>query len=115
MGQIVSDVRDILNYSDSKKIANTTKNKILSDIASDETEKQNLVKKVLSAQRAKYGADGRMVNGTTEAAVLNRLKTEIEKPYQEKEKVNLNKLRNTKAKKKNILVYVLEHLDKLVG
>ena len=111
MGQIVSDVKDILNYEDSKNNAKATKNKILSDMASDETEKQNLVKKVLSAQRAKYGADGRMVNGATEDAVLSRLKTETEKPYQETAKTHINKLKNTKAKKKNILVSVLEHLD----
>ncbi len=104
-----------MNYSDSKNNAKVTKSKVLSDIASDETEKQNLVKKVLSAQRAKYGADGRMVNGATEDAVLTRLKTETEKPYKEKIKKNINKLKNTKTKKKNILVSVLEHLDKLVG
>lgn len=45
MGQLVSDVRDILDYSDSKKEAESTRQKILAEMAADEQEKTNLVKK----------------------------------------------------------------------
>ena len=113
MGQIVSDVTDILNYKD--KNANETKKQILAEIAADENEKQNLVKKVLASQRAKYGAAGLSGNGQTEEAVLNRIKAETEKPYENKKKTNLNKLKNTKTAKKNLLLSVLQHFDKLIG
>ena len=115
MGQIVSDVTDILNYQDSKKDANATKKQILADMAADETEKQNLVKKVLASQRAKYGASGMSGKGLTEDAVLNRMKSETEKTYENKKKTNLNKLKNAKAKKKNLLLSMLQHFDKLIG
>lgn len=115
MGQIISDVTDILNYKDSKKNANETKKQILAEIAENEAEKQNLVKKVLATQRAKYGASGMSGRGLTEEAVLNRIKTETEQPYENKKKTNLNKLKNTKANKKNLVLSVLQHFDKLIG
>ena len=115
MGQIVSDVTDILNYKDSKKNANETKKQILAEIAADEAEKQNLVKKVLATQRAKYGATGRSSNGLTEEAVLKRIKTETEEPYENKKKTNLNKLKNARATKKNLVLSALQHFDKLIG
>ena len=58
MGQLVSDVTSILNYRDSKKEAANERQKILADMANDEREKTNLVKKTLATQRAKYGASG---------------------------------------------------------
>ena len=45
MGQLVSDVTSILNYRDSKKEAENERQKILADMAADEKEKTNLVKK----------------------------------------------------------------------
>lgn len=115
MGQIVSDVSDILNYQDSKKTTKATKKQILADIAKDEQEKRNLVKKVLGAQRAKYSASGMSTNGLTEDAVLTRMKKESEQPYDSKKDANIKKLKNTKTTKKNLLLTVLSHLDKLVG
>lgn len=115
MGQIISDVKDVLNYQSDKQNVKTTKKELLRQIAADETEKQNLVNKVLAAQRAKYGASGMKTRGQTEEAVLNRLKSETEKPYQEKKQANLAKLQSAKSKKKNLLLAALEHLDKLVG
>lgn len=115
MGQIVSDVTDILNYKDSKKDANATRKQILAEIAENEAEKQNLVKKVLASQRAKYGASGMSGKGLTETAVLNRMKAETEEPYENKKKASLKKLNNTKAAKKNLVLSVLQHLDKLIG
>jgi len=114
MGQIISDVTDILNYKENKNIAEKNKNKILTDIAADDTEKHNIVKKVLGNQRAKYGASGMSNNGLTEKNVLARLQQETELPYENKKRSNLNKLANITTKKKNILTSILEHLDKLV-
>ncbi len=52
--------------------------------------------------------------GLTEKAVLERIKDETEKPYETKRQTNLNKLKNIKTKKKNLLVSVLEHMDDLI-
>jgi len=114
MGQIISDVTDVLNYKENKKSAETNKKKILSDIASDEAEKQNIVKKVLGTQRAKYGAAGMSTNGQTEQNVLARIKQETETPYEDKKRANLNKLNSVTTKKKNMLTSILAHLDKLI-
>ena len=115
MGQMITDVSDILNYQSNKKNANATKKQILADIVADENQKQNLVKKVLATQRAKYGASGMNNKGLTEDAVLTRLKKETEQPYDSKKEVNIRKLKNAKVKKKNLLLTALAHLDKLVG
>ena len=114
MGQILSDVKDILNYQDNKKADKESKKQILEQISKDENEKQNLVKKVLASQRAKYGASGMSSDGLTENAVLERMKNETEKPYETKRETNLKKLKNVKTKKKNLLVSVLEHMDDLI-
>jgi hypothetical protein len=114
MGQILSDVKDILNYQNSKQENKSSKNQILEQMTKDEGEKQNLVKKVLAAQRAKYGASGMSSKGLTEQAVLERIKQETEKPYETKRQTNLNKLKNMNTKKKNLLVSVLEHMDNLI-
>jgi len=114
MGQVISDVKDILNYQDSKQKNSSTRKEIVRQMASDENTKQNLVKKVLATQRAKYGASGMKTTGQTEDAVLARLKEETEKPYEEKKQSNLNKLKNARAKKKNLLLSALEHAEKLV-
>lgn len=114
MGQILSDVTDILNYQDNKKETKLNKQQILEQISKDDGEKQNLVKKVLASQRAKYGASGMSPKGLTEKAVLERLKDETEKPYETKRQTNLNKLKHIKTKKKNLLVSVLEHMDDLI-
>ena len=53
MGQMVSDVTDILNNKKSKKEAETNRQKILAQIVADEKAKTNLIKKNLAAPRAK--------------------------------------------------------------
>ncbi|MBQ8255867.1 MAG: hypothetical protein IJY99_02800 [Alphaproteobacteria bacterium] len=115
MGQIVSDVTDILDYKDAKKEAKSQRKEILAEMAKDEAEKTNLVKKVLAAQRAKYGASGMSNNGMTEGAVLKRLKSETAAPYAEKRRANLAKLKNAKASKPNLLKSLLSRLDDIVG
>ena len=114
MGQVVSDVKDILNYQDSKQKNAATRKEIIRQMAADEETKQNLVNKVLATQRAKYGASGMKNRGQTEDAVLQRIKDETEKPYNDKKQSNLNKLKNARAKKKNLLLAALEHAEKLV-
>lgn len=115
MGQIVSDVTELLDYKDAKKTAKTKRQEILSQMARDESEKTNLVKKALATQRAKYGASGMSSNGITEGAVLKRLKSETTAPYEEKRRQNLTKLKQTRAKKTNLLKSLLERFDNLVG
>lgn len=116
MGQLVSDVKDVLNHNQSKKEAASTRKAILEQIAADEKAKSNLVKKTLAAQRAKYGSAGMTNKGTTEEAVLKRLREETEEPYNEKKKNNLNKLSKVKSTKSNLLKSLMSDLgDMFVG
>lgn len=115
MGQIVSDVTEILDYKDSKKNAKSQRKEILTQMAQDDAEKNNLIKKVLATQRAKYGASGTSGDGMSEGAVLKRLKEETAKPYDDKRKSNLDKLKNTRAKKPNLLKNLLDRFDSLIG
>ena len=95
MGQIVSDVTKVLDYKDSKNDAASQRQQILAQIAEDEEIKKNLIKKVLSTQRAKYGATGNSGTGFSEQAVLKRLRDETAEPYDTKYKNNLQKIQNT--------------------
>lgn len=115
MGQLVSDVSEILEYKDAKKQASTARKQILAQMAADEKTKTNLVKKALASQRAKYGASGMSNQGMTEAAVLKRLQNETAQPYEEKRKLNMEKLRSTRAKKPNLLKSILSRFDSMVG
>ncbi len=114
MGQLVSDVTDVLNYKNAKKEAETERQKIIADMAADEKEKTNLVKKTLATQRAKYGASGMSGRGMTEGAVLKRLKSEVEEPYETKRKVNSEKLKKIKVSKPNLLQSVLDKFEDLI-
>lgn len=115
MGQLVSDVTEILDYQDAKKQTKTQRQEILKQMSEDEKTKNNLVKKTLAAQRAKYGASGMNASGITEGAVLKRLKSETEQPYNEKLKSNIEKLKKTKAKRPNLLKTWLARFDDIVG
>lgn len=115
MGQLVSDVTEVLDYQKSKKSANNKRQEILQQIAKDEQTKTNLVKKALATQRAKFGANGVNATSTSTDAVLKRLRAETEQPYTEKKLANLEKLKNTNAKKTNILKSLLSRLDEIVG
>lgn len=115
MGQLVSDVTEILQYKDAKKAAETERQKILEEIAKDEQKKTNLINKTLSTQKAKYGASGMSGRSLTEGAVLKRLKEEAAEPYEEKKKTNLEKLKKTKASKPNLLVSILQRFEDLIG
>ncbi len=115
MGQIVSDVTEILDYKDNKKQAKTQRKEILAQMAAEDAEKTNLVKKVLASQRAKYGASGMSNSGMTEGAVLKRIKSETVAPYEKKRRENLQKLKQARAKKPNLLKSLLSRFDSLVG
>ena len=115
MGQLVSDVEKILDYKESKKNTENERQKILAQIAQDESTKTNLIKKVLSAQRAKYGATGNSGDGLSENAVLKRLRNETSEPYDEKYKNNLEKIKNIKNKKPNLIKTWLSKIDKIAG
>ena len=113
MGQLVSDVTKVLDYQDAKNKASNERQKILAQMAQDEATKTNLIKKVLATQRAKYGASGNSASGFSEQAVLKRLRAETSLPYDEKKKTNLEKLKNTKAKKPNLIRNWLSNIDKI--
>ena len=117
MGQLVSDVTKVLDYKESKKNAENTRQKILADIASDEKTKTNLIKKILAQQRAKYGANGNSGTSFSENAVLKRLRDENAEPYDDKRKENIEKIRQitTKVKKPNLIKQWLSGIDKIAG
>lgn len=115
MGQLVSDVTNVINNKKSKTEADTARQEILAQIAADEKTKTNLVKKALAAQKARYGATGRSGDGMTEEAVLNRLREETEQPYDDKKKTNLTKLRKISATKTNLLKSLSDRFDELMG
>ena len=115
MGQLVSDVTKVLGYKDAKQKATNERQKILADMAQDEATKTNLIKKVLATQRAKYGASGNSGTSFSEQSVLKRLRAETSEPYEEKRKTNLERLKNTKAKKPNLLKTWLAGIDKIAG
>lgn len=116
MGQIVSDVTDVLDYKKSKKEAHNKRQEILKQIANDELTKTNLVKKALAAQRAKYGAGGMARENMTTGAVLKRIQDETATPYDEKRRENLSKLKTvSNTKPINLLKKLLAHFDDLVG
>lgn len=115
MGQLVSDVTKVLDYKESKKNAETERQKILAQIAENETTKTNLIKKVLAEQKAKYAASGNSGDGFSEKAVLKRLREETAEPYDTKNKNNLEKINNIKVKKVNLLKNWLSNIDKIAG
>ncbi len=114
MGQVVSDVKDILDYKENKKTAKSQRKEILSQMAAQNQEKTNLVKKVLASQRAKYGASGMNAGGVTQGAVLKRIKDETEKPYNDKYQENLKKIKKIKTQKPNLLESLLSKFEELM-
>ncbi len=115
MGQLVSDVTKVLNYKESKKNAETERQKILANMAQDEQTKTNLIKKVLAQQRAKYGASGNSGTSFSENAVLKRLRDETAAPYETKRQENIDKIKNIKVKKPNLVKNWLSGIDKIAG
>ena len=116
MGQIVSDVTEVLDYKNAKKEANGKRQEILQQMADDEATKTNLVKKALATQRAKYGAGGMNRENMTTGAVLKRIQDETVKPYDDKRRTNLTKLKAIKNEKPtNLLKKLLSRFDELVG
>lgn len=115
MGQLVSDVSKVLDYNNSKKTAESQRQKILAQIASDESQKTNLIKKILSVQRAKYGATGNSGTSFSENAVLKRLREETAQPYEDKKMQNIEKIKKTKVKKPNLIKKWLSNIDSIAG
>lgn len=115
MGQLASDVTEILDYKEAKDKSKSQRQEILAKMASDETEKTNLIKKALASQRAKYGASGMSNSGMTEGAVLKRIKSEVAMPYDKKRSDNLNKLKQVRTSKPNLLKSLLSRFDELMG
>lgn len=116
MGQIVSDVTDVLDYKKSKKETTSKRQEILQQMANDDAAKTNLIKKALAAQRAKYGAGGVARESMTTSAVLKRIQDETAEPYDERRRANLAKLKSVSgAKSANLLKKLLARFDKIIG
>ncbi len=115
MGQLVSDVTNVLNAQNSKRAANNKRQEILQQIAKDEQTKTNLIKKALATQRANYGAGGTNSASTSAGAVLQRLRNETAAPYDDKKEQNIKKIKNITVKKNNLLKNLLARLDNIVG
>lgn len=115
MGQLVSDVKTVLDYKDNKRSAENERQKILAEMADDEKGKRNLIKQTLATQRAKYGASGASGRSTSTGAVLRRLKSETAQPYDQRRKSNLEKLKQTRAQRPNLLQTLLNRFDDLLG
>lgn len=115
MGQLVSNVTEVLEYKKNKKEIEAQRQQLLQKMANEEKEKTNLVKKTLAAQRAKYGASGMSTKGMSEGAVLKRLQDEVEEPFNIKRRDNMAKLSTLKAKKPNYLKMAMSHFNKLIG
>ena len=116
MGQIVSDVTEILDYKNAKKETKSKRQEILQQMANDEKTKANLVKKALAAQRAKYGAGGMARENMTTGAVLKRIQGETAEPYDDKRRANLKKLKSASVSKSpNLLKTLLSHFDDLIS
>ncbi len=114
MGQLVSDVTDILNNKSEEKSVKSQRKQILTDIANDEKSKANLVKKALARQRAAYGASGMTGKGMSEEAVLKRLRSETEEPFDDKKRANLLKISKLKKPHSNLLKSLLSKFDDLM-
>ncbi len=115
MSQLVSDVTKVLNYKESKKNVETERQKILANMAKDENNKTNLIKKVLAKQRVEYGATGNTGSSISEKAVLKRLREETAAPYDAKRQENVDKITKLKAKKPNLVKSWLSGIDKIAG
>ena len=115
MGQLANEIDSIINYRKEKKEVAAERSKIMSQMASDNAAKQNLLKKALAKQRAVYGASGMSGKGMTEEAVLKRLREEAEEPFKERETASREKLSKTKVKKRNLLKSLTSNFDKVIG
>lgn len=115
MGQLVSDVTKILDYKESKRDAENTRQKILANMAENEKTKTNLIKKILAQQRAKYGASGNSGSSFSENAVLKRLRDETAQPYDVKNQENIEDIAKITVKKPNLVKKWLSSIDKIAG
>jgi hypothetical protein len=113
MGQIVNDVEEIINNKESQKETKSERKKILAEMQRVNSEKTNLIKKALSAQRAKFGAGG-SDSGMSTDAVLKRLTSETAEPYDEKLQDAKYKLSKIKTPRNNLLKTFLEKFDGLL-
>jgi len=118
MGQLVTDVQGILSDNKQNKQIKQERKSVLNQMAADEVEKANLVKKALAKQKAIYGASGMSGKGMTEEAVLARLRNETEQPFDDKKRTSLEKLSKLKTSNKgtsNVLKSILKGFGTLMA
>jgi len=104
MGQLISDVEEILDNKKAKKAADNERKKMLEEMRRINAEKENLVRKSLAAQRAKYGAGASGGSGgMSSEAVLKRLKSETAESFEEKLRSAADKLAKIQTPHANLL------------
>jgi len=109
MSQLVNDVEQVLNNKKAAKEAESERQKILAEMERISSEKNNLVKKTLAAQRAKFGAGGGG-GGLSTDAVMARLEKESAEPFDEKIQSAKNALGKIKVPKSNLVKTWLNRL-----
>jgi len=113
MGQYVKDVETVLNHRNAKKEAQTERQKIIADMQKTKTDRANMIKKALAAQRARFGAGGGG-GGMSKDAVLERLKNETAESYNEQLRRSEEKLRRVQTPRRNFLKTFATRFDSLM-
>ena len=115
MGQITSDVTEIINHRNERREARNERQKILARMAADAEAKNNLVRKNLAAQRARFGAGGMSGTGMTEGAVLDRIRNETTEKFRDRKQTNLDRLNRIRVNRPNLLRMVTRRFDSGLG
>ncbi|MDR1026909.1 MAG: hypothetical protein LBL46_00650 [Rickettsiales bacterium] len=102
MGQMVSDIEQVLNNKQARAEAKNARQKVVEEIRRTELEKTSLIKKALASQRAKFGAAGGG-QSVSQDAVLARLRGEEAAPFDEQIRAAREKISTIKAPKINLL------------
>ena len=101
MGQIASDVTSIIDNRRERREARNERQIILERMAKDAAAKNNLVRKNLAAQRARFGSGGMKGSGKTEGAVLERLRNETHESFRDRFQANEDRLRRINPTSRN--------------
>ena len=104
MGQLISDVEEILDNKKARTAADNERKKMLEEMRRINAEKENLVRKSLAAQRAKFGAGtGGGSAGMSSEAVFKRLKSETAEPFDAQLRGAMDKLNKIQTPRANLL------------
>ena len=96
MAQMVSDIETVINHRDARREAREERQGLLDEIQRTSADKENLVRKTLAAQRARFGAGGGG-GGMSKDAVLKRMQTETAQPFENKLRTANERLHNVRS------------------